>query len=622
MSFAGRRALTQLGSAGTQRAIIRDLLGPNMSWDAIRNIGSIAASYANAHLLYEDNRWNATKDSWDAGGGVQGVNGGAYYDRPAMLYQLYAMTGDDRYKVRADLLCANLRNNYFIPNSYSQSFLHQWMQPRSQYIDYAINGTSAALNAVGRLADYAASSFYTTATAATRTGSVDSRILGRGLQTVTWAKYANAPSAAGNNWSTILPTLLTNTLAWQDADGAVRNSSGWHSKAFMQGILADCMIDYWRLISQDSRIPTFVKNLMDYVWTYHWDAQLGAFYYLDGDDTNEPSSANGGTYRSADVNQFMSGIFWWIYARTGDTTYRDKGDRIFIEGVNRNVNSNPLTAGKQYNESYVNVYRYFDDRGLSPMVSSSLGRIISSTGSATWAPPHGQWTDLGAGTASDGVGHAWSVTLNGFGTSAYLADFYPQPSYGVKGRVLLHAKLSSGTKNVVIKVSDGISVFGQPDVSTSYALTTSWQWVGVTDTIIMPGGTGSFSAWVDDNADAAGSRTVIIDAVDIGVGVSAYTPPLVPLLNNTFASIQEPTVSGTYTSGSTLTATAGNWLNSPTSRTWRWFRDGIPITSATSSTYTLVSADVGHYVVVEETPSNAVGAGTPVKSRTPSAAVT
>lgn len=53
-----------------------------------------------------------------------------------------------------------------------------------------------------------------------------------------------------------------------------------------------------------------------------------------------------------------------------------------------------------------------------------------------------------------------------------------------------------------------------------------------------------------------------------------------------------PAISGTQIVGSVLTTTNGTWLNSPTF-TYQWRRNGVPIASATASTYTLVTADLG-----------------------------
>ena len=65
-----------------------------------------------------------------------------------------------------------------------------------------------------------------------------------------------------------------------------------------------------------------------------------------------------------------------------------------------------------------------------------------------------------------------------------------------------------------------------------------------------------------------------------------------------------PTISGTATVGSTLTATPGTW--SPTATlTYQWLRDGVAITGATSNKYVLVAADAGHKITVTVTGSAA-----------------
>lgn len=54
-----------------------------------------------------------------------------------------------------------------------------------------------------------------------------------------------------------------------------------------------------------------------------------------------------------------------------------------------------------------------------------------------------------------------------------------------------------------------------------------------------------------------------------------------------------PVASGTVEIGQTLSTTNGSWTNSPTSYTYQWQRDGVDISGETSSTYTVVAADIG-----------------------------
>jgi hypothetical protein len=87
-----------------------------------------------------------------------------------------------------------------------------------------------------------------------------------------------------------------------------------------------------------------------------------------------------------------------------------------------------------------------------------------------------------------------------------------------------------------------------------------------------------------------------------------------------------PTVSGSATVGSQLTASQGTWTGSPTSYAYQWQRcdsQGAscnPLSGQTSSTYTVVSGDVGFTLEVTVTATN-TGGSTPATSN-PTAVVT
>lgn len=81
-----------------------------------------------------------------------------------------------------------------------------------------------------------------------------------------------------------------------------------------------------------------------------------------------------------------------------------------------------------------------------------------------------------------------------------------------------------------------------------------------------------------------------------------------------------PTISGTAQQGKVLTEAHGTWTNSPTSYAYQWEQCNslgescLPISGASSQTYTVTVGDVGHKLKVQETASNSAGAGSPATS--------
>ena len=66
-----------------------------------------------------------------------------------------------------------------------------------------------------------------------------------------------------------------------------------------------------------------------------------------------------------------------------------------------------------------------------------------------------------------------------------------------------------------------------------------------------------------------------------------------------------PTVSGVLKVGQTLTAKAGAWTPQPVTVTYQWKRNGVAISGATASTYSLVAADKGSTITVATTGTKA-----------------
>lgn len=104
---------------------------------------------------------------------------------------------------------------------------------------------------------------------------------------------------------------------------------------------------------------------------------------------------------------------------------------------------------------------------------------------------------------------------------------------------------------------------------------------------------------------------------DSSPATSDATSVVVPLPPSNLAP---PSITGDARDGRILVEAHGSWTNSPTSYSYQWERcdsNGTncqPISGANSDSYVLSSDDVGSMLVVQETASNAGGAGRPATS--------
>ena len=93
---------------------------------------------------------------------------------------------------------------------------------------------------------------------------------------------------------------------------------------------------------------------------------------------------------------------------------------------------------------------------------------------------------------------------------------------------------------------------------------------------------------VTGSATAYTSETTTSAAVTVAVGSLTLKPV--------------PTVAGSVTLNSVLTAVTGSW-DAGVTFAYQWYRDGIAIPSATASTFTITSAQVGHVMSLSVTGS-------------------
>ncbi|WP_284978079.1 hypothetical protein [Arthrobacter sp. fls2-241-R2A-200] len=105
-------------------------------------------------------------------------------------------------------------------------------------------------------------------------------------------------------------------------------------------------------------------------------------------------------------------------------------------------------------------------------------------------------------------------------------------------------------------------------------------------------------------ADQGATLTVQVTGTQTGYATTTKeSSPTATIAAGTLVA-PVPTITGTTTVGSTLTANPGTWT-SGAALTYQWYRSGVAVTGATAKTYTLVAADQANAMSVRVTGTKA-----------------
>ena len=132
----------------------------------------------------------------------------------------------------------------------------------------------------------------------------------------------------------------------------------------------------------------------------------------------------------------------------------------------------------------------------------------------------------------------------------------------------------------------------------------------------------SSSKYVLVSADVGSTLRVVVTARNLYGSSSATSNRSVVVTGLPPANSDLPVISGTTTENQTLTASTGNWSNSPTTFVYQWRRcDGLgancaDISGASANTYALVTDDAGLTIRVVVTATNSSGSSSATSAPT------
>lgn len=159
-------------------------------------------------------------------------------------------------------------------------------------------------------------------------------------------------------------------------------------------------------------------------------------------------------------------------------------------------------------------------------------------------------------------------------------------SLGSDVDVVLSRWLASSKPTIVGTVAVGRTVRADPGIWAAGAvLSYSWR----RDGVVIPGATGDH--YVIGATDLGRKLSVRVSGSEAGYATIAHVSPSRVVAPGTLSS-STPTIAGTPTVGSVLTALPGAWTPG-TVFTYQWYANGNPILLATAQTYRVHSSKLG-----------------------------
>lgn len=258
--------------------------------------------------------------------------------------------------------------------------------------------------------------------------------------------------------------------------------------------------------------------------------------------------------------------------------------------------------------------------------TAQVGTTLSLT-STGWTP---------SGVA---LGYQWlrdGATISGATTASY-APVLADVSHTLSGKVTgtktgyVTATVTSAQTAAVAPaqqrtvVAGTVTISGTPLVSSTLTaqpgtwspnnVRLSYQWLR--DGVAIQGETGS--TYTVALTDIGHRLSVSVTGARFGYVSATATSARTAVVAQPRVTAGTVTIAGTPTVGSRLTTQPGNWSPNTVRLAYQWLRDGVAVSGATRTGYTLTLADVGHVLSVSVTgtrfgyvPATAVSAPTAV----------
>lgn len=215
------------------------------------------------------------------------------------------------------------------------------------------------------------------------------------------------------------------------------------------------------------------------------------------------------------------------------------------------------------------------------MRNDSAGQNLTPV--TTVATSYAPTTNLASGT------YTWKVTAfdaAGGAMATATSTFIVDAALGVVTPASIAAPDGS---------SVGRTLVGTPPTWSQTGVTNAYQWLRNGSTI--SGATGSTYTLTTADYTKAVSLRVMGTKPGYADGTS-ISNQIAVTAGGALQNVGIPTISGSATPGGSLSVTSGSWSPAATKMRYQWLRGGVPIPSATGSSYRMTSEDAGRDVSV------------------------
>lgn len=253
-----------------------------------------------------------------------------YYDALLVFQQIAAYTGDPAWKNCLVAARRYYRDNYVVANQ--GRVPGYWNFTEGLVQDALRNGDSASRSAAVLLSEQAAYA----ADFSPLSWTVDSQLSREVAYTI--ESYLST-ELLGRPRRVHLSAFVDQALGHIDQWFTTKNAP--YVRPFMVGLTMRALIVYQEKYP-DARITPALVLAADALWDRTWVASAQAFRYTDrllsaGDMDPAP-----------DLNLLIAPAYAWLYLKTGEPRFRNRGDQIFAGGVKGAYLGNP----KQFNQNY------------------------------------------------------------------------------------------------------------------------------------------------------------------------------------------------------------------------------------------------------------------------------